>query len=336
MRFSLSLAIDRQCWIVIRKRTWCLFWSFVLVACNLVIGAESGPVRDIVATKDTAYYISPAGLFAWQGGQSERLLTPSGVRLFGVASAKEGREDRFILVGGVPGESGQVGVFREGRSETVFVRLADDLIYDVAFDPVFQRVALACADGRVLLGRWEGGKLEGVSTRYEHTSVVRNVAFAPNGKRLASASLDGLVLVADPETEEEPIVIQDHSDKVESVLFSPDSQRVVSGSRDGKLRMHSVEGRLIRTYSKWDTLEGARPWSRSNQILSLIYGSNDQTLIVGSSQGYLFSVALDSGKSVLLKRFPKPINAVDRMDSLYVGADQLYEIDRSSLPEPIQ
>lgn len=302
---------------------------------GLVVRGESaafeGPVSDLVVSGDSVYYTSPGGLFEWRDGESKQLLDPFGIRLFGIAATGSSPERPLVLVGGVPGESGQLAVFDGGGSETVFVSLSEDLIYDVAFDPVGERFAFACADGRVLLGRLENGKVADVSTRYKHTSVVRSVVFSPDGTHLASAALDGLVLVADLRDENKPIVIQDHSDEVECVVFSPDSQRIVSGSRDSKLRVHSVGGRLIRTYSKWGPLETSRPWSPSNQLLTLCFADDDDIILVGSSQGYLFGLELDSGRSTILKRFPKPISALDRSRALFVGADRLYEIEASIL-----
>ena len=62
-----------------------------------------------------------------------------------------------------------------------------------------------------------------------HTSVVYSVAFSPDGKRLASASGDG-VKVWDAAAGKETLSLKGHATRVQSVVFSPDGKRLASGS----------------------------------------------------------------------------------------------------------
>ena len=295
--------------------------------------ASAGLIADIATTEDRTFFVSRAGLFEWKNGHVSLLQQTPDVRLLAIDAVEASEGTMLVVAGGEPGESGHVGVSLAGQKIDEFVRFADDLIYDVAVNSMGDRVALACGDGRVLVGHFEDGAVQNPSVLLKHTSVVRSVAFAPDGIRLASASLDGLVLVTKTAGSEAPIVLQDHSDKVECVVFTPDSQQVVSGARDGKVRFHSVEGRLVRTYSNWGDLKGARPWDLSNQILSLCFSPDGRSLIAGTSLGYLLGLSLDAGSTSVIQHFEKPINAISMSDRLLVGAEQLHEIDLKALPQ---
>jgi WD40 repeat protein len=78
-----------------------------------------------------------------------------------------------------------------------------------------------------------------------HTSRVTTVAWSPNGKYIASGSLDQTVQVwaANPGNHFHPFIYRGHTAGVQAVAWSPDSQRVVSGSID-------------KTVQVWDAITG--------------------------------------------------------------------------------
>ncbi len=68
---------------------------------------------------------------------------------------------------------------------------------------------------------------------------VLTVAYAGNGKWIASGGVDGQARLWDAENRFEPMgaPLEGHQNWVASVAFSPDDARILSGSWDGTLRL---------------------------------------------------------------------------------------------------
>ncbi|MBI2264491.1 MAG: protein kinase [Armatimonadetes bacterium] len=77
------------------------------------------------------------------------------------------------------------------------------------------------------------------------TSAVLSVSFSPNGKKLASGSRDGTVIIWDVAGGSAEKTFMGHTDGVSSVSFSPDGKRLASGSDDKTVIIWDVEA--VRT-----------------------------------------------------------------------------------------
>ena len=76
-----------------------------------------------------------------------------------------------------------------------------------------------------------------------HGSAVRGVAFSPDGKRIATASIEGTAKIWDAVSGQELLTLRGHSDKVWGVAFSPDGTRLATASWD-------------KTAKVWDAVSG--------------------------------------------------------------------------------
>jgi WD40 repeat protein/serine/threonine protein kinase len=70
-----------------------------------------------------------------------------------------------------------------------------------------------------------------------HTQVVTDMASSPDGRRLATGSLDNTIKLWDTTTGEEVFTLRGHTSGVLHVAFSPDGRRLASGSIDRTVRV---------------------------------------------------------------------------------------------------
>ena len=251
--------------------------------------AHLGPITGIVIGGNHIYSVSQAGVFR----AAKRLAKPQ-FRVMSMASApKKNAEPILLLGGGQPATSGEIAAIDPAMSTLARRKLGDDLVYSVAVSPDGKTAAAAMADGRVLTFDFPSLATESVIEASRHQAVVRVVAFSPDGQWLASAGLDGLVLLTPRKPGAKPIVLSDHSAGVESLAFAPDSNQFASGSRDGRVRLHSIGGRLLRTFQGVGEPPDATGFGQAPRVLCLAWGNT--ALIGGTSTGYVFRLPSGQG-----------------------------------------
>jgi WD40 repeat protein/serine/threonine protein kinase len=114
--------------------------------------------------------------------------------------------------------------------------------YGVAFSPDGGLLAVG-NEGAVNVWEWEKEQL--LLTLPGHAKKGINVAFGPDGRRLASASWSGDVMIWDVGTGERLHILSEHHHPVSALAFSADGRRLVSASFDRRLIV-------------WDALTGQR------------------------------------------------------------------------------
>jgi WD40 repeat protein len=83
----------------------------------------------------------------------------------------------------------------------------------------------------------------------EHFHYVCDIAWSPDGTKLASASADTSVHIWDAQTGSTILTYRGHSSKVNAVTWSPDGQRIASASDDGTVQVWQIAtGETILTY----------------------------------------------------------------------------------------
>jgi hypothetical protein len=250
-----------------------------------------GPITGIAVVGGQIYSVSQAGIFR----EPKRLAKPP----FRVMSMVAGGP-LLLLGGGQPAASGDVAVYDSDGDSLAKLRLGDDLVYSVAVSPDGKTAAAAMADGRVLTFDFPSLNLDSVAEANRHQAIVRAVAFSPNGQWLASAGLDGLVLLTPRKPKAKPIVLADHSAGVESLAFAPDSSQLATGSRDSRVRLHSIEGRLLRTFQGVGEPPDATGFGQTPRVLCLDWSRAG--LIGGTSSGYVFRLPIGQGNWQSLHR----------------------------------
>ncbi|MDX1912485.1 MAG: WD40 repeat domain-containing protein, partial [Saprospiraceae bacterium] len=77
-----------------------------------------------------------------------------------------------------------------------------------------------------------------------HTNGIRDVNISPDGKKIATASVDGLARIWDINGKL-LATLEGHTDKLRSILFSPDGNTIVTASHDKTAILWDVSGALL-------------------------------------------------------------------------------------------
>jgi WD40 repeat protein/tRNA A-37 threonylcarbamoyl transferase component Bud32 len=93
---------------------------------------------------------------------------------------------------------------------------------------------------------WELHGEEPLQVLEGHADVITQVAFRPDGKQVASSSIDQTVRLWNVAEEKEVRRLHEEAAAL-CVAFSPDGLRVASGSADNTVKLWAVPGNLVRT-----------------------------------------------------------------------------------------
>lgn len=170
-------------------------------------------------------------------GQPIRRIANVGQRTFALALSPDGS---LLAVGcGTPGRLGECRIFNAATGELQkVVGTTTDVVFDVAFTPQGDRIAVAAADGSIRIYEVASGKE--VLAITSHSDWVFAVAWNADGSKLASASRDKTAKVFDSKSGELLITYSGHNNAVRGVLFHPDGAEVYSAGSDNKIHRWKI------------------------------------------------------------------------------------------------
>jgi WD40 repeat protein len=126
-------------------------------------------------------------------------------------------------------------------------------VWGVVFSPKGDLIASGSGDNTVKLWRKTNTKSPNPKPSYTlwhtltgHTKDVADVAIAPDGQTIASASKDKTIKLWSTDGKLLK-TLTGHTDEVASVAFSPDSQTIASASHDKTIKLWSADGELLLT-----------------------------------------------------------------------------------------
>src|SRR5712691_7956799 len=114
-----------------------------------------------------------------------------------------------------------------------------------------------------------------------HTDRILTVAWSPNGKYVASGSLDKTVQIwaSNPGDHFQPYIYRGHTAGVQTLTWSPDSNRVASGSQDNTIQVwDALSGEHVVIYTGHTDFVNTVAWSPNGNFIAS--GSADNTVRV--------------------------------------------------------
>ena len=114
-----------------------------------------------------------------------------------------------------------------------------------------------------------------------HTGRILTLAWSPNGKYIASGSLDNTVQIWASSLSEhlQPYIYRGHTAGVQAVAWSPDSNRIASGSQDKTVQVwDALNGGNVVTYTGHTEFVNTVAWSPDGKYIAS--GSADNTVRV--------------------------------------------------------
>jgi eukaryotic-like serine/threonine-protein kinase len=237
-----------------------------------VLGDHRSPVHGLAFNPDGTQLASAS----WSTGKGPG-ETPGTVRLWDARSWKELRrvavpgsgalDVAFSADGRLLATAGHEVILWDAANGMALRSLSGhrSLATCTVFDPSGTRLVSADSDGTVIV--WEAapriaaeqalaillpsprsfGLVEAweaagrpVRTIHAHAGRVFDVAFSPDGRRLASAGVDGVIRLWDTATWDELAAPPRHEGGAHGVAFSPDGRRLLSSGNDAIVRIWDV------------------------------------------------------------------------------------------------
>jgi WD40 repeat protein len=128
-------------------------------------------------------------------------------------------------------------------SELFEIGVAKGPVLGLRFSPSTNLLAIGDSRGLVMLWKISPESQKLFSTLVAHQRPITDLAFSPDGQRLATASFEHTAKIWDVASSEELASLPGHGGRVWTVDFSPDGQELVTASEDGTVGFWPVDPR---------------------------------------------------------------------------------------------
>jgi WD40 repeat protein len=227
--------------------------------------------RSLIANAQNDYGVGRVVLYDFQTGEEQILFTNDEGTIWSLAVAPH--RTKLYAATGLIHQHGTVVAFDLAtRQRSVLFRNEGDYMRTLAISADGVMLAAATGDGEVFV--WRGGGEEPQSFR-PHQVRIFQIAFAPDGRRFATASRDATAKIWDSATLSQTGTLSGHTQSVTCVAWSPDAKTLATASADGVIKL-------------WDPVTGQERISINSEgraIWSLAFSPDGSILAAGTEKG---------------------------------------------------
>jgi WD40 repeat protein len=257
---------------------------------DAVLGVAISPNGELIAT---GAWDNRIWLWDRATGKKLRVLQGHNGGILSLAFSPDG----LWLASGSEDRTARLWDVDTGRHVLTFPGHQNDVV-SVSFVGTEGHHRLATGDrsGDVRLWDIDGiGQRDELITLRGHEQPVSVLAFSPDGRLLATASWDKVILLWDLQSKTLSRLLRGHDDSVTTAKFSPDGQRLASSSKDGTIRL-------------WDTatwashplkFEGA---SQNKIVREVAFSPDGRLLVAADDDGMIRAWEIADGRLVHVGR----------------------------------
>ena len=144
----------------------------------------------------------------------------------------------YTISTGILGHGGRVYDCNSGQCLGFLNTVDDQGVFDVCYNPAGTQEVTGGKNGEVLI--WDSASKKTVATLKGHQDWVNNLAYSPNGKFIASASVDKSVKIWNSTTGEKVGEITGQSSVGSPVCFTADGNSLITVNDAGDIQFNAI------------------------------------------------------------------------------------------------